>query len=80
MIYDLSKQVPNVFMVSISSFKSSSRQHDVHFVIYDPILSKIEYKAGYVLEQGYVVTDKSFSVSLSSATQRAHETQIKLSN
>ena len=37
LIYCLSKLVPNDLMVFISSFKSSSVQHDVHFVNYGPI-------------------------------------------
>ena len=36
-IYEPSKQFLNEFMVSISSSKSSSTQHDVHFVNYGPI-------------------------------------------
>ena len=37
LIYSLSKLVPKYFMVSVSSFKSSSIQHDVHLVNYGPI-------------------------------------------
>ena len=32
LIYYFSEQFPNEFMVSIASFRSSSIQHDVHFV------------------------------------------------
>ena len=46
MIYELSSLVPKTFMVSIASFKSSSTQHDVHFVNYGPIYFKIDDKAG----------------------------------
>ena len=42
-------------MVSIIHFKSSSIQHDVHFVNYGPIYFKIDYKAGYVFGRGYLV-------------------------
>ena len=38
---------PHEFMVPVSSFKSSSIQHDVHFVNYCPIWSQIDDKAGY---------------------------------
>ena len=37
LIYYLIKHFPNEFMVSLSSFKSSSIQHDVHFVNDGPI-------------------------------------------
>ena len=37
LINDHSKQFPDEFMVSISSFKSSSTQLDVHLVNYGPI-------------------------------------------
>ena len=46
-------------MVSVSSFKSSSTQHDVHFVNYGPIYFKIDHKAGYALGRGYLVIDRS---------------------
>lgn len=39
LIYYLSQQFPNVFMVSIACPKSSSSQHDVHFVHCCPIKS-----------------------------------------
>ena len=41
----LTKQFPDAFMASVSSFKSSSMQHDVHFVNERPIQSKIDDKA-----------------------------------
>lgn len=41
LIYYLHKLFPDVFVVSITSFKSSSMQHDVHFVIDGTILSKV---------------------------------------
>ena len=37
LIYELSELVPKTFMVSVTSFKSSSIQHDVDFVNYGPI-------------------------------------------
>ena len=42
-------------MVSVSGFKSSSIQHDVHFVNYDPIYFKIDNKAGYAIGRGYML-------------------------
>ena len=42
-------------MVSVTSFKSSSIQHDVHFVHYGPIYFKIDDKAGYALGWDYLV-------------------------
>ena len=44
LIYSISKQCPDMFMVSISSFKSSSIQGDFHFVNYGPIQSQIDDK------------------------------------
>ena len=55
MIYSLSKQFPNDFMVSVTSFKSSSTQHDVHFVSYRPIQREIEDKVKDALGYGYSV-------------------------
>ena len=46
-------------MVSISIFKSSSTQHDVHLVNYGPIYLKIDHKAGYALGRGYLLIDRS---------------------
>lgn len=37
LIYYLSKQFLSEFMVWIASYKSSSIQHDVHFVYYGPV-------------------------------------------
>ena len=45
-------------MVSVSSFKSSSIQHDVHFVNYGPVYFKIDDKAGYASGQGCLVIDR----------------------
>ena len=45
-------------MVSVASFKSSSIQHDVHFVNYGPIYFKIDNKAGYALGRGYLVINR----------------------
>ena len=59
MIHYLSKQLPNEFMDSINSFKSSSIQYDVHFVNYAPTLSKIDNKASSALGRGYLLIDKS---------------------
>ena len=42
LIYDLSKQFPNGFMVSISSFKSLSIQHDVQLANYGPIMVPVK--------------------------------------
>ena len=53
--YYLSKLVSHEFMVSVSRFKSSSIQHDVHFVNYGPIYLKIDNKAVNTLERGYLV-------------------------
>ncbi len=39
-------------LVSVASLKSSSIGHDVHFINYDPIKSKIDNKAGYALGRG----------------------------
>ena len=49
----------NDFMVLISSFKSSSVQHDVNLVNYGPIYFKINDKATYALGRGYLVIDRS---------------------
>ena len=57
--YELSYLVPKTFMASVSSFKSSSTQHDVHFVNYGPIYFKIDNKAGYALGWGYLVIERS---------------------
>lgn len=57
----LSKQFPNEFMVSTTSFKSSSIQHDVHCVNYSPIQHDIDDKAGYALGRSYLVIDKLLS-------------------
>lgn len=57
--YYLSKQF-NEFMVSVTSFKHSSIQHDVQFVNCGSIVSKID---SVCLWQGYCVIDKSFSGS-----------------
>ena len=46
----------NDFMVLISSFKSSSVQHDVNLVNYGPIYFKIDDKAG--LGRGYLLIDR----------------------
>ena len=40
-------------MISITSLKSSSTQHDVHFVNLGPIYSKTAIKAGYAFGFGY---------------------------
>ena len=48
-------------MVSISSFKSSPTQHDVHFVNYGPIWSKVDNTARYALERGCLVSDRSLT-------------------
>ena len=45
-------------MVSVSSFKSSSTQHDVRFVNYGPVYFKIDDKAEYALGRGYLVTGR----------------------
>ena len=58
LIYELSELVPNDFMDSNSSFKSSSTQHDVHLINYGPIYFKIDNKAGYDLGQGYLGIDR----------------------
>ena len=55
MIYYLSKHFPNVFMVSITSFMSTSIQQDVHFVNNGPIKSKIANKSLLSLGHGYIV-------------------------
>ena len=47
-------------MVSITSFKSSSIQHDVHLVNYGPIYSQIDHKAGDAL--GRVVSTSALSM------------------
>ena len=47
--------VSKTFMVSVSSFKSSSIQHDVHFVDYGPSYFKIDDKVGRALGRGYLV-------------------------
>ena len=54
----LSKLVPNDFMVLISSFESSSTQHDVNLVNYGPIYFKIGYKSGYALGRCYPGIDR----------------------
>lgn len=45
-------------MVSVTSFKSSSIQRNVHFVNYFPIWNEIDDKEGYALRHGYPVFDK----------------------
>lgn len=42
-------------MVSVASFKSTSTQHNVHFINDGPYLSKMDDKAGYALGHGYLV-------------------------
>lgn len=44
-IYYLRKQFAHEFIVSVATFKSSPVQHDVHYVNYDAIMSKIGDKA-----------------------------------
>ena len=44
-------------MVSFTSFKSSSIEHDVHFVNYGSMYLKIDNKSAYALGWGYLVTD-----------------------
>ena len=68
MIYELSELIPNDLMVSVSSFKSSSIQHDVHFLNYGPIYFKIDNKAGYTLGRGFLVTDRSLLQAVMSCT------------
>ena len=58
---DLSNQFPNEFMVSATSFKSSSIQHDVHCVNYSPIQRDIDDKAGKSLGRSYLMIDKLLS-------------------
>ena len=58
LIYELSKLIPNDFMVLVASFKSSSIQNDVHFINYGPIYSKIDDKAEYALGRDYLVIDR----------------------
>lgn len=79
MIYYSGKQFPHDFIFSVSSFKSYSIEHGVHFVSYGPIYSKTDDKVGNDLERGFLVIDMSLSVSLS-RTHLVHVTQIKLSN
>lgn len=45
MTYNISNHFNEEFMISVTSFKSSSRQHDVHFGNEGLILSKIDDKA-----------------------------------
>ena len=45
-------------MVSGASSKSSSMQHDVHFVNYGPIYLKIDVEAGYASGRGSLLIDK----------------------
>ena len=63
LIYELSELVPKDFMDSISSFKSSSTQHDDNFVNYRPVYFKTDHKAVYVLGRGYLVIDRSPQVA-----------------
>lgn len=49
----LSKQSPNVFMVSITSFKSSTIQPDVYLVHFSQIWSKVDDIWGCTLGRGY---------------------------
>ena len=46
-------------MVSITSSKSSSIQHDVPFVNYGPVYLKIDNKAAHASERGYLQSDRS---------------------
>ena len=46
-------------MVSITSFKSCSMQHDVYFVNYGPVYFKIDNKAGYALGRDYLMINRS---------------------
>ena len=52
--YDLSKQSTNEFMVSIAGLKSSSTQHDVHYVNDGPI----QRKNRLAFRHGCLLTDK----------------------
>ena len=56
--YHLCKQFTHEFMTSITSFNSSSVQHDVHLSNYGPIYSKREVKAGNALGWGYLMTNE----------------------
>lgn len=47
LIYHLNKKFSKEFMVSITSFKTSSIQHDDHFANYGPIDNKVEYVFGH---------------------------------
>lgn len=42
-------------MVSNASFKTSSRQHHVNFVMYGPIKGQLEDKEGYTLGRGHLM-------------------------
>ena len=59
-MYSLSKLVANDFMVLISSLKSSSTQHDAHFVNYGPVYLKIDDKVRYALGRGYLLILRSW--------------------
>lgn len=54
----LSEQFPHF---SISTFKSSSTQLDVHSVNYGHIESERDHETGGALGQGYTLIDKSIS-------------------
>ena len=71
MIYDLGEQFPDEFMVFIANCEPSSIQHDIDFVNYGPIRSKIDDKPRYALGGA--------TVWLASCSQR-YETQVCISH
>lgn len=48
-------------MISITSFKSSSMKHYVHFVNFGPVWSEIHDKAGSALGRGNLEINKSLT-------------------
>ena len=75
MIYWRSKPFPDEFMASVASFKSSSVQHDVHFLKYGSINSKIEDKAK-MIDKSLMWRPPGFSVSFNQDIPRGHKTTV----
>ena len=56
LIYDLTEQFLNEFIVSIAWLNASSKQPHTHFVNQGPVYSKVDDKVGFALGRGYFVT------------------------
>ena len=69
-------------MASVTSLKTSSIQHDVHFVNSGPIYFKIDNKAGCALGRGYLVFNRLLPqrASLSCSAIRFMDVELKDTN